>query len=114
MTFRKSIRHRTRNDRRSRIDRRWIKSNYSGEDRRSGNDRRTAIEFQGLNRNLPVPEDGKPDKLVGLEKLTVSNTIQLEAVTRLLLQKEVIQEDELLEMMQTVQAEYQANLKPQE
>ena len=67
-----------------------------------------------MNRNLPVPEHGTPQKLVGLEKLLVSNTIQLEAVTRLLLQKGVLQEGELLEMMQTVQAEYQANLKSEE
>ncbi len=114
MTFRKSIRHRARNDRRSRRDLRWIKSQYPGEDRRSGKDRRTKIELRGLNRNLPVPEPGAPQKLVGLEKLLVSNTIQLEAVTRLLLQKGVLQEGELLEMMQTVQAEYQANLKSEE
>ncbi len=114
MTFRKSIRHRARSDRRSRLDRRWIKSQYPGEDRRSGKDRRTAIEFEGLKRELPVPEDAPPNKLIGLEKLMVSNTIQLEAVTRLLLQKGVLKEGELLEMMQTVQAEYQANLKAED
>ncbi len=114
MTFRKSIRHRARSDRRSRLDRRWIKSQYPGEDRRSGEDRRTSIELPRINRNLPVPEDTPPNKLVGLEKLMVSYTIQLEALTRLLLQKGTIQEGELLEMMQTVQAEYQANLKSED
>lgn len=112
MTFRKSLRHRARSDRRSRLDRRWIKSTYPGEDRRSGEDRRTVIEYRGLNRNLPVAEDGAPNKLVGLEKLMVSTTIQLEAVTRLLLQKGIIQESELLAMMKTVQAEYQAKQEP--
>jgi len=62
-----------------------------------------------LNRNLPVPEDSTPKKIVGLERLLVSNTVQLEAVTRLLLQKGILDEDELLAMMKTVQAEYQNN-----
>ena len=99
--------HRRQNDRRSRIDRRWIKSNYQGEERRSGNDRRTEIEYNGLEKKLPAPEEPDSKKLVGLEKLLVSNTIQLEAVTRLLLEKGVIKEDELLAMMKMVQAEYQ-------
>ena len=107
MAIPKSPRHRRPSDRRSRIDRRWIKSQYSGEERRSGNDRRTEIEFKGWSRDLPVPEDSGSKKLVGLEKLMVSNTIQLEAVTRLLLEKGIIEEEELLAMMKTVQAEYQ-------
>jgi len=36
----------------------------------------------------------------------VSNTIQLEAVTRLLLEKGIFEEEELLSMMKTVQSEY--------
>ena len=51
------------------------------------------------------------EKMEGLEKLLVSNTIQLEAVTRLLLEKGVLKEDELVAMMKTVQAEYQRNTK---
>ena len=55
----------------------------------------------------PVPEDSESKKLVGLERLLVSNTIQLEAVTRLLLEKGILEEDELLAMMKKVQSEYQ-------
>jgi hypothetical protein len=36
----------------------------------------------------------------------VSNTVQLEAVTRLLLEKGILDENELLSMMKTVQSEY--------
>jgi hypothetical protein len=97
-------------ERRSRLDRRWIKSQYQGEERRSGKDRRSEDEFQPFNRRLPVPEDSESKKLLGLEKLLVSNTIQLEAVTRLLLEKGIVEEDELLAMMKTVQSEYQKNL----
>jgi len=103
----KSPQHRRPSDRRSRLDRRWIKSHYQGEERRSGKDRRSEIEFRGLNRGLPVPEDSESKKLVGLERLLVSNTIQLEAVTRLLLEKGILEEDELLAMMKKVQSEYQ-------
>jgi hypothetical protein len=114
MTLRKSPHHRGRSDRRSRLDRRWIKSPYPGEERRSGTDRRSKIELPGLNPNLPVAEDAAPYKMKGLERLLVSNTIQLEAVTRLLLQKDILDENELLEMMKTVQAEYQTNLAPED
>ena len=107
MAYSQSPHYRRPSDRRSRLDRRWIKSRYQGEDRRSGKDRRAAIEIKDLNRVLPVPEDSKSKKLVGLEKLLVSNTIQLEAVTRLLLEKGIIKEDELLAMMKTIQSEYQ-------
>jgi hypothetical protein len=103
----KSPHHRRPSDRRSRLDRRWIKSHYQGEERRSGKDRRSEIEFRGLNRDLPVAEDSDSKKLVGLERLLVSNTIQLEAVTRLLLEKGILEEDELLAMMKKVQSEYQ-------
>ena len=109
MTSPKSSRHRRQSDRRSRLDRRWIKSHYQGEERRSGIDRRSEIELRGLNRNLPVPEDSESKKNVGLERLLVSNTVQLEAVTRLLLEKGILDEEELLTMMKTVQTEYQNN-----
>jgi hypothetical protein len=46
-----------------------------------------------------------------LEKLLFSNTIQLEAVTRLLIDKGILKEDELVAVMKTVQAEYQRNMK---
>lgn len=112
MSFVKKQHHRSKSERRSRLDRRWIKARYPGEDRRSGKDRRSEIDLQHLNRNLPVAEESPTNKLVGLERLLVSNTIQLEAVTRLLLEKGIIEETELLAMMKTVQSEYQANLKP--
>ena len=112
MSFLKKKHHRAKRDRRSRLDRRWIKAHYPGEDRRSGKDRRTRVELRDLNRNLPATDSSAPYKIIGLERLLVSNTIQLEAVTRLLLQKGIIAEDELLEIMQTVQAAYQANHEP--
>jgi len=105
----KSSQRSRQGDRRSRIDRRWIKTQYHGEERRSGIDRRSEIEIRGLNRNLPAANTSEPRKIDGLERLMVSTTIQLEAVTRLLLEKGIFEEEELLSMMKTVQLEYKNN-----
>ncbi len=103
--------HTKSRDRRSRLDRRWIKARYQGEERRSGKDRRSEVELKDPNRNLPIPENAGSRKMEGLEKLLFSNTIQLEAVTRLLIDKGILKEDELVAVMKTVQAEYQRNMK---
>ena len=92
-------------DRRSGFNRRWIKADYSGQERRSGKDRREGLQV----KDLLVSEDLDTKKMVGFEKLIVSTTIQLEAITRLLLQKGMIKEEELLEMMNQIQSEYQSN-----
>lgn len=96
-----------RPERRSGFNRRWIKSNYCGEERRKVKDRREGMPA----RDALVPKDHNPNKMVGLEKLMVSTTIQLEAVTRLLIEKGVIEEQELLEMMNRVQSDYHNNVK---
>lgn len=90
------------NERRSGINRRWIKTPYTGEERRQGVDRRLGLPTP----KLPVPEDEKSKKLVGIEKILYTSAVQLEAVTRILLEKGIITEQELLEMMQKVQSEY--------
>jgi hypothetical protein len=93
-------------DRRSGFNRRWIKSDYSGQERRSVKDRREGLQV----KDLLVSEEIDTKKMVGFEKLLVSTTIQLEAITRLLLQKGIIKEEELLEMMNQVQSEYHSNI----
>ena len=100
--FRIDIKHL---ERRSGFNRRWIKSDYSGQERRTVKDRRDGRPFQ----DLLLPEDIDKKKIVGFEKLLVSTTIQLEAITRLLLQKGMIEEEELLEMMDQIQSEYRSN-----
>jgi hypothetical protein len=104
--------HSRSSDRRSSFDRRWIKARYQGEEKRSGSDRRSEIELKDRNRDMPVSSSDGSKKMEGLEKLLISNTIQLEAVTRLLLDKGILNEDELVAMMKTVQAEYRQNIKP--
>ncbi len=92
----------TPGERRSGLNRRWIKAPYNGEERRSGKDRRSDLALE----DLPVPKDLDTQKTVGFEKLLISNTIQLEAVIRLLLENGLLKENELFEMMKNVQAEY--------
>ena len=101
------INRQPKNDGRSRIDRRWIKSGYQGPERRSGKDRRTKIQANRLEKDLLIPKDPESQKSIGMEKLLASNAIQLEAVTRLLLEKGIIEENELLAMMKVVQTEFQ-------
>ena len=105
----KSPIYRRNKDRRSAFNRRWIKSDYKGRERRTGKDRRDELPIEDLSpKDLPVPEDFDSKKKTGLEKLLVSNTIQLEALTRILLDKGYIKEEELMEMMNKIQVEYQS------
>lgn len=90
-------------DRRSAFNRRWIKSDYKGRERRGGKDRREGIS----TKDLPVPEGFDSKNRTGLEKLLVSNTVQLEALTRILLDKGYVLEEELIEMMNKIQVAYQ-------
>ncbi len=92
-------------DRRSGFNRRWIKSDYRGQERRKVSDRRDGRPSQ----DLLLPKDLDRKKMAGFQKLLVSSTIQLEALTRLLLQKGIIDEQELLEMMDQIQSEYRSN-----
>ena len=92
-------------ERRSGVNRRWIKSDFNGQERRTVKDRREGRPF----RDLLLSEEFNSRKMLGFEKLLVSTTIQLEAITRLLLQKGMIKEDELLEMMNQIQSEYRSN-----
>ena len=46
------------------------------------------------------------DQLVAFEELLVSNTIQIDAVTQLLIEKGFFTKDEFFDMLQQVQLEY--------
>ena len=94
-------------ERRSGFNRRWIKSDYDGQERRRVKDRREGLPF----RDLLVSKGLDPKKMLGYEKLLVSTTIQLEAITRLLLQKGILKEEEVLETMNQIQSEYHGNIK---
>jgi hypothetical protein len=97
-----------RKERRSGLNRRWIKTSYSGADRRSGYDRRS----EPGPPTVGVAEKSEPLEMLGLEHLLVSGIIQLEAITRLLLEKGIVEEEELYEMIKRVQTAFQNQTKP--
>lgn len=89
-------------ERRSGMNRRWIKTPYPGAERRSGKDR----------RGEPTSMDGgdtagsADERTESLEHLVLSTTVRLEALARLLVAKGVLDPRELSDMLKTMQAEY--------
>lgn len=90
-------------DRRSGIDRRWIKAPYDGKERRSGRNRRQETNL----KNPLLPLAPSPFESDELEKLLVSATLQLEAITRLLLKNGLIDQEELQQVLNDIREEYQ-------
>jgi hypothetical protein len=105
MTFKRSFTSDTPKEaeRRSGLNRRWIKAPYDGVDRRRGGDRR--------NESAPGdpfdPGMSAAERAQSLEKLLLSTTVRLEALTRLLVSKGVLSPEELADVLRDMQAEYQ-------
>ena len=47
-----------------------------------------------------------PSELVDIEELSISNTIQIDAVTQLLIKKGIFTKEEFFDMLKRVQMEY--------
>ena len=54
-----------------------------------------------------MAEQLDPNELVSFRELLISNTIQLDTVTRLLIEKGIITEEEIFATLKQVQSEYQ-------
>jgi len=92
----------TARERRSGMNRRWIKTPYHGVERRSGHDRRgEPSSLEALKTS-----ESAADRTESIEKLILSTTVRLEALARLLVEKGLLSHQELSEMLQTMQAEY--------
>ena len=102
-----SSRSTPRKERRSGIERRWIKDGYTGEERRSGKNRRQ----EHTEADSLVPASKLSANSADLEKLLVSASIQLEAVTRLLINKGLIDQAEFQQVLADIHDEYQASEK---
>lgn len=103
MTFKRSAMHdNPARERRSGLNRRWIKAPYDGTERRSGQDRR------GISVDLePVDlRESQAERSESLERLLFSTTVRLEALARLLIAKGLLNHRELAEMLQAIQDEY--------
>lgn len=93
-----------RKDRRSGIDRRWIKAPYKGRERRSGVNRRQETGLK--NQLLPIAHS--PFDQNELEQLLVSTTLQLEAITRLLLKNGLVDDEELQKVLADIHNDYRS------
>ena len=104
MTFKRSFiaDKQKENERRSGLNRRWIKAPYDGEERRRGSDRRNEIA-QTPPREQEVSE---AERTESLEKLLLATTMRLEAMARLLVDKGILSHEELSDMLHSIQAEY--------
>ncbi len=49
-----------------------------------------------------------PDEIVSFKELLISNSIQIDAVTQLLIEKGIIAKEEFFEMLKRVQMEYKS------
>lgn len=103
MTFKRSTASGEKaSDRRSGMNRRWIKTPYQGPERRSGRDRRGELPPPEAVK----PEDSATERTESLENLVLSTTVRLEALARLLVAKGLLSPKEISDMLQTLQSEY--------
>jgi hypothetical protein len=90
-------------NRRSGLDRRWIIAPHDGPERRSGSDRRTAME----NAGMLVPETGDSNEIATIQDLLMANSMQLDAIAQLLIEKGIFSKEDLFNMLKRIQKEYQ-------
>ncbi len=91
-------------ERRSGLNRRWIKAPWEGPERRRGEDRR-----RGGQTPPAEPEAGACGRIEDaprVEELAVSTALHLEALIRLLIQKGVLSPGELDETLERLRSEY--------
>lgn len=90
-------------NRRSGLDRRWIIAPHDGPERRSGKDRRQTLEDGGLI----VAQNGDSNEISTIQDLLMANSMQLDAIAQLLIEKGVFSKEELFDMLKRIQKEYQ-------
>ena len=90
-------------NRRSGLDRRWIIAPHEGPERRSGKDRRTTLE----DGEMIVPEKSDSNEIATIQDLLMANSMQLDAIAQLLIEKGVFSKEDLFDMLKRIQKEYQ-------
>jgi len=86
-------------NRRSGLDRRWIIAPHDGPERRSGKDRRTELEKGEM---IVVDQE-----IATIQDLLMANSMQLDAIAQLLIEKGLFSKEELFDMLKRIQKEYQ-------
>ena len=90
-------------NRRSGLDRRWIIAPHDGPERRSGKDRRTISE----DGDMVVADQSDSNEIATIQDLLMANSMQLDAIAQLLIEKRVFSKEELFDMLKRIQKEYQ-------
>ena len=90
-------------NRRSGLDRRWIIAPHDGPERRSGKDRRTELE----NGEMIVVDESDSNEIATIQDLLMANSMQLDAIAQLLIEKGLFSKEELFDMLKRIQQEYQ-------
>ena len=93
----------TEKNRRSGLDRRWIIAPHDGPERRSGNDRRQILEDGGML----VKETADSNEIATIQDLLMANSMQLDAIAQLLIEKGIFTKEDLFNMLKRIQKEYQ-------
>lgn len=86
-------------NRRSGLDRRWIIAPHGGPERRSGKDRRTELEKGEM---IVVDQE-----IATIQDLLMANSMQLDAIAQLLIEKGLFSKEELFDMLKRIQKEYE-------
>jgi hypothetical protein len=86
-------------NRRSGLDRRWIIAPHDGPERRSGKDRRTELEKGEM---IVVDQE-----IATIQDLLMANSMQLDAIAQLLIEKGLFSKEELFDMLKRIQKEYE-------
>jgi len=90
-------------NRRSGLDRRWIIAPHDGPERLSGKDRRTELE----NGEMIVLDKSDSNEIATIQDLLMANSMQLDAIAQLLIEKGIFSKEELFDMLKRIQKEYQ-------
>ncbi len=90
-------------NRRSGLDRRWIIAPHDGPERRSGKDRRTELK----NGEMIVVDQSDSNEIATIQDLLMANSMQLDAIAQLLIEKGLFSKEELFDMLKRIQKEYQ-------
>jgi hypothetical protein len=90
-------------NRRSGLDRRWIIAPHEGPERRSGKDRRSLLE----DSEVIVAQPGDTNEISTIQDLLMANSMQLDAIAQLLIEKGVFSKEDLFDMLKRIQKEYQ-------
>jgi hypothetical protein len=96
-------------NRRSGLDRRWIIAPRDGRERRSGKDRRAEADSGGTS----MAENIDAHEMTTFKDLLMANSLQVDAVAQLLIEKGIFTKEEFFDMLKRVQAEYEKKGEPQ-